>query len=261
MDYLSSPCNNTFSWQKVGWFANDALKHVGPLEETMGLEMVGLLVHTPTLNHLLSLTWSELKSGMERASLRNHRPEQDAKLTTAFAIDAEANLLDWMDEQTAGDDTPVAEALSKLSEGAEGLLHLMHWASPGLWEVWEGRAFLYLENATGEDADDIEDLYTEYTWSEAKARLHGIAEDEYSQRVVMDWMERRKALGETLDEAMDPKIVPTFEAHTRAAKALVHVINRAMNEEALELIIGREHLEATKWGHGAWNLSTFLQSQ
>ena len=77
----------------------------------------------------------------------------------------------------------------------------------------------------------------------------------------MDWMDRRKALGETLDEAMDPKIVPTFEAHTRASKALVHVVNRAMNEEDLELIIGREHLEATKWGHGAWNLSTFLQSQ
>jgi len=42
---------------------------------------------------------------------------------------------------------------------------------------------------------------------------------------------------------------------------LVHVVNRAMNEEELELVIGREHLEATKWGHGDWNLSTFLQSQ
>ena len=226
----------------------------------MGLEMVGLLVHKPTLNRLLNYSWSELKAGMEQATLRNHRPDQDPVLTTAFAIDAEANLLDWMDEQSVDGDQMTSDALAELDQGAEGLLHLMHWASPGHWEVWEGRAFLYLENATGDEADDIEDLYSPSTWHKAKQRLHGIAEDEYAERVVMDWMDRRKALGETLDEALDPKIVPTFEAHTRAAKALVHTVNRVVNENELELIIGREHLEATKWGHGAWNLSTFLQS-
>ena len=56
----------------------------------MGLDMIGLLVHQPTLRHLLSLPWSELKSGMEKAALRTHRPDQDTVLTTSFAIDAEA---------------------------------------------------------------------------------------------------------------------------------------------------------------------------
>jgi hypothetical protein len=219
------------------------------------------LVHTPTLDHLLSLSWGKLKTGMERASLREHRPSQDPKLTTAFAIDAEANLLDWMDEQTVEGDKGLSSALAELSGGAEGLLHLMEWASPGRGEVWEGRAFLYLETATGEDAEDIEDLYSAATWDITKQRLHGMAAEEFSERVVMDWMERRKALGETLDEALDPKIVPTFEAHSRAAKSLVHTVNRAVNEDDLELIIGREHLEATKWGHDEWNLSAFLQSR
>ena len=73
-------------------------------------------------------------------------------------------------------------------------------------------------------------------------------------------MDRRKALGETLDEALDPKIVPTFEAHTRAAKSLIHVANRAVNEEDLVLIVGREHLDAAKWGHGDWNLTAVLQT-
>jgi hypothetical protein len=73
-------------------------------------------------------------------------------------------------------------------------------------------------------------------------------------------MDRRKALGETLDETKDPKIVPTFEAHTRAAKALVHTVNRARVDEDLQLVVGREHLAAAKWGHDAWNLFTFLQS-
>ncbi|MGB1500109.1 MAG: hypothetical protein ACPG81_06055, partial [Poseidonia sp.] len=142
----------------------------------------------------------------------------------------------------------------------DGLLSLMHWASPGRWEVWEGRAFLYIENAIGAEAEDIHELYTESTWSTVLSRLEGLSEDEFAQRVVMDWMDRRKALGETLEEAEDPKIVPTFEAHTRASKALVHTVNRAANEDDLVLVIGREHLEAAKWGHGDWNLTTFLKS-
>ena len=226
----------------------------------MGLEMVGLLVHKPTLLHLLSLSWGELKSSMERASLRDIRPVQDQVLKTQFAIDAEAELLDWMDEQTVSDEAHAGTVLANLKGGEDGLLSLMHWASPGRWEVWEGRAFLYLENATGAEAEDIHDLYTEPTWSAVLQRLQGISEDEYAQRVVMDWMERRKALGETLDEAQDPKIVPTFEAHTRAAKALVHTVNRAVSEDDLVLVIDREHLEAEKWGHGEWNLTTYLKS-
>ena len=253
--YATKRCSMLF--QDTG----DALKRVGPLGLNMGLDMIGLLVHTPTLHHLLSLSWGELKTSMERATLRDRRPVQDPKLTTAFAIDAEANLLDWMDEQTVDEQEGVARALSSHAEGADGLLHLMEWASPGRWEVWEGRAFLYLETATGGEAEDIDDLYTAATWAEAMERLRGVSQDEFVERVVMDWMERRKALGETLDEAMDPKIVPTFEAHSRAAKALVHTVNRAVSEAELELIVGREHLDATKWGHGEWNLSTFLQSQ
>jgi len=226
----------------------------------MGLEMIGLLVHKPTLLHLLSLSWSELKASMERATLRDIRPVQDTTLKTQFAIDAEAELLDWMDEQTVNGETHTGTVLAHLEGGEDGLLSLMQWASPGRWEVWEGRAFLYIENAIGVEAEDIHELYTEATWGKVLQRLHGISEDEYAERVVMDWMDRRKALGETLEEAEDPKIVPTFEAHTRAAKALVHAVNRAVNDDDLVMVIGREHLEAAKWGHGEWNLTNFLKS-
>ena len=33
-------------------------------------------------------------------------------------------------------------------------------------------------------------------------------------------MERRKELGETMDEKEDPRIVPTFEAHDRLPRPL-----------------------------------------
>ena len=152
----------------------------------MGLDMIGLLVHKPTLNHLLDLPWRDLKAGMEQASLRNHRPAQDKVLTTSFAIDAEADLLDWMDEQSVDGDASCRHLFAGMESGAEGLLELMKWASPGQWEVWEGRAFLYLEIATGERAEDIHDLYTEERWTAALERLHGLSGDEFAERVVLD---------------------------------------------------------------------------
>jgi hypothetical protein len=237
----------------------DALKRGGPLAPCMGLEMIGLLVHAPTLEALLDHEWSSLNAAMEAGALRDRRPEQDDVLTTTFAIDAEADWLDWAEAHPTEPNRSVRETLTSVDEGEEGLLHLMRWASPGQWEVWEGRAFLYLEAAIGREAKDIHELYTESIWSETLERLHGMNPDEFSERVVMGWMERRKGLGETLDEAKDPKIVPTFEAHTRAAKALVHTANCVANDDDLVLIIGREHLEAAKWGHGEWNLSAYLQ--
>ena len=227
----------------------------------MGLEMIGLLVHRPTLERLLAMTWEELNTAMASGSLRDDRPPQDSVLTTTFAIDAEAEWLDWVDNHRQVSNDDVHSTLAAMADGAEGLLHLMRWASPGQWEVWEGRAFLYLEAAIGREAHDIHELYTEGIWNETLERLHGISEEEFAERVVLGWMDRRKELGETLDEAQDPKIVPTFEAHTRASKALVHTVNRAVNEADLALIVGREHLEAEKWGHGSLNLSAYLQTR
>ena len=96
---------------RLVFVCGDALKRDGPLDSFMGLEMVGLLVHKPTLNHLLnySLSWGELKSGMEQATLRDHpsRPRQGPQ--NSFAIDAEADLLDWMDEQTANGESHASD--------------------------------------------------------------------------------------------------------------------------------------------------------
>ena len=145
---------------------------------------------------------SGIKAG-KQASLRN----EDKVLTTSFAIDAEANLLDWMDEQSVDGDASCRH-LFAMESGAEGLLELMKWASPGQWEVWEGRAFLYLEIATGERAEDIHDLYTEERWTAALERLHGLSGDEFAERVVLDWMDRRKASEKRLTKRSTPKSCP-----------------------------------------------------
>ena len=144
--------------------------------------MIGLLVHTPTLEMLLSQPWSELKRSMESGALRQHRPAQDKLLTTTFAIDAEADLLDWMDEHSVDSKDATHAVLKEMEDGAEGLLYLMQWASPGQWEVWEGRAFLYLEAALGREADDIHELYTEEVWTSTLQGLDGLSADEFAER-------------------------------------------------------------------------------
>lgn len=226
----------------------------------MGLDMVVLLVDAPALHSLLDLTWSSMYEGMEKGTFRAFRPSPDSRLKRPFDIDAEAEMLDWMDSQTCEPDVIVRQALSNIAKGEEGLLHLMNYASPGAWEVWEGRAFLYLDVALKTSVPHVDDLYSESTWKHACNNLAGVPEEEFADAVCLDWMERRKALGETLDEKEDPKIVPTYEAHLRASQTMVHTVTRWMREEDLVGIVGREHLDAKEWGHGAWNLAVFLRT-
>ena len=229
----------------------------------MGLEIVVLLVDVPSLRQLVSMSWSDLYSGLDSRTMRSIRPDQDSRLKVNFDIDAEAELLDWMDTQNreSSDSTPFWSCLQSSGDGEKGLLLAMKWASPGAWEAWEGRAYMYLDVALSKTIEGEAELYGGDTWDSVCDSLKNLPEQEYAERVCLDWMERRKALGETMDEKEDPRIVPTFEAHDRAAKALVHTMTRWNNEDNLVVIIGRDHLEARKWGTFSWNLSTIVANE
>ena len=184
----------------------------------MGLELVLLLVDEPALNGLLDRTWGDLYTGMEKGAFRSIRPKADARLKRSFDIDAEAELLDWMDSCSVDAKARLVDAFSSMRDGEEGLLHLMKYASPGAWEVWEGRAFLYLDVALKTNVPHVDDLYSESTWQQACTQLSGLSEDEFADAVCLDWMGRRKELGETLDEKEDPKIVPTSRTASNAIR-------------------------------------------
>ena len=121
-------------------------------------------------------------------------------------------------------DGSVREVLMEIENGEEGLLQFMQFASPGNWECWEARSYLYLDVALDRKIEDRNDLYSMATWETLVSRLANIPEDEFADKVCIDWMDRRKQLGETLDEKEDPKIIPTYEAHTRKSKLLVHAV-------------------------------------
>ena len=100
-------------------------------------------------------------------------------------------------------DGSVREVLLEIENGEEGLLQFMQFASPGAWQCWEARSYLYLDVALNRRIVDREDLYSSTTWSELVTNLANLPEDEFADKVCIDWMERRKDLGETLDEKED----------------------------------------------------------
>ena len=197
---------------------------------------------------------------MEKGNFRESRPMADNRLGRLFDIDCEAEILDWMDLVECEPETNVKSSLQNIKDGSEGLLKLMQWASPGQWESWEARTYLYLDVALGREIANRDDLYSQSTWNEITESLAGIPEEEFAQKVCLDWMDRRKELGETLDETKDPKIIPTYEAHDKTSRLLVYALTRWSNENGLIGIVGREHMDAQKWGHGDFNIRNILNS-
>ena len=224
----------------------------------MGIETVLLIVNEKSLDEILDTAWNEVYRLMSKAKLRHLRPPKLPRLNRTFDIDCEAEILDWM-ETVGAMDGSVREVLLEIENGEEGLLQFMQFASPGNWECWEARSYLYLDVALDRKIEDRNDLYSMATWETLVSRLANIPEDEFADKVCIDWMDRRKQLGETLDEKEDPKIIPTYEAHTRKSKLLVHAVTEWQNGVDNIGIVGREHLDASQWGHGEVNLSNYLR--
>ncbi len=219
----------------------------------MGIEMRLHLADGERLEQILEMDWNQFITQMESSSLRDLRPPMDSKLSRDFDIDCEAEFLDLADE-ISGQGT-VRNVLSA-NDAHDALLKIVEWVSVGHWEAWEGRCFLYIENAIGRELEHVDEMYSYEVWERVRESLSQMSESEYSEKVCADWMQRRKDMGETLDESKDPRIIPTFEAHDRNSRLLHHAVNQKMYAH----ILGREHLDAKQWGHGDWNLGKLLDS-
>ena len=246
-------CRTSSSILQTKGYAREILMCIALHATHMGIEMRLHLVDGEALSNLLEMDWNKLISQMNNSSLRDSRPTADAKLSRDFDIDCEAEFLDLADH-ISGQGT-VREVLST-NNAHDALLKLVEWSSVGHWEAWEGRCFLYLENAIGREISNVEEMYSSDIWDELRNSLSQMGESEFAEKVCADWMQRRKDMGETLDENKDPRIIPTFEAHDRNSRKLHYAVNQHQHIQ----ILGREHLDAKLWGHGDWNLSNLLDS-
>ena len=225
------------------------------------------LIEIPALIALAKMSVDDLIQGMENQSLRDTRPKLHEGMERRFAIDLEGDFLEWMDEwrRYLGEGSLMDEIreahnrkMMSAEEACRVISTLTEWASIGDWAAWEGRVLLYIEPHLDDPLEDAEDLYRSHVWNTALERIGLMNQESYLESVSLDWMQRREALGETMDPSKDPLILPTMQAHQRAADGLskiAHVVKRRMDTHAL---IGREWLEANRWGQGEWNLQKIL---
>ena len=134
----------------------------------MGIDMRLHLVDGDVLLDVLKMEWSALISKFEDLSIRKLRPISDPKLNRDFDIDCEAEFLD-LTESISGAGN-VKKVLSENS-GHDALLKLIEWSSVGYWEAWEGRCFIYLENAIGREISNVEEMYYSSIWLELRNSL------------------------------------------------------------------------------------------
>ena len=78
----------------------------------------------------------------------------------------------------------------------------------------------------------------------------------FTESVVLDWMNRREKLGESMEPSEDPKILPTMNSHNELSKLLFNFIKKSSHPE-LELMIGRDYLDSESWYLGRNKISNF----
>jgi len=234
----------------------------------MSIEMVVHLLDTTSFLKLCELNWKELYDSAQNRTLRELRPNSDKKLHRRHDIDSEVELLDWMDSSNLVDvnENFISTICLGINDGklnyetaCEGIYHLIEFCCVGFWEVWEARSYLYFEKILNIKVENIEELYAEEVWCNLIEKVTKITPEEYSEIVIMDWMRRREELGETLDETKDPRILPTMTSHSKLTKTLHYLFTRCKNNSTYEIIVGRDHLNKSKWGHGIWNIGNILR--
>ena len=179
------------------------------------------LVDRGLLDEIMSMTVGDISSGMEGSSLRNSRPEADPRFHRDFDVDLEGEAQ---------------------------------------WRCWEARLFLYVEPILDGPVSDSDDFLLPGVWEQFSEALSRTDRSSYSESVVLDWMSRREEMGETMEPSEDPMILPTMESHRTLSESLFKIMESLRRSE-MELMTGREFLEAGRWMLGRSSLSETWGSQ
>jgi hypothetical protein len=211
------------------------------------------LVDRGMLDELMAMTVEDISFAMEESSLRTSRPETDQRFHRDFDVDLEGEVLELIDRSSELDRK---EILSEVTDDAamELFLLLAKWCSSAQWRCWDARLFLYVEPILERPVADSDDFLLPEVWDQFSEALSRTDRSSYSESVVLDWMSRREGMGETMEPAEDPMILPTMESHRTLSESLFNVMESLRRSE-MQLLVGREFLEAGKWMLGRATLS------
>ena len=217
------------------------------------------LVDRGQFDEIMSMTVGEISSGMEESSLRRSRPEADPRFHRDFDVDLEGEVLELIGASVdLGREVKLWQATGDAS--MELRLLLGKWCSSAQWRCWDARLFLYVEPLLDNPVSDSDDFLLPVVWEQFSQALSRTDRSSYSESVVLDWMSRREEMGETMEPSEDPMILPTMESHRTLSESLFRIMESLRRSE-MELMTGREFLEAGRWMLGSSTLYETWGSQ
>ena len=197
------------------------------------VDVILRLIDSNALNRLRSMSIEQLVLAFESGRLGEERPAGDPRFHRSFSVDIEGDFLEWADKSNGQID-------------ATASLILCDWSSVAEWRCWDGRLFLYVEPILEDSFEDSGAFLNSDIWIRLTAELSSKDRQSYSESVILDWMQRREQLGDTLNPDEDPRILPTMESHKSLTESLFDFIELSQ-EGGLNLLIGREYLEPEEW--------------
>ena len=197
------------------------------------VDVILRLIDSNALNRLRSMSIEQLVLAFESGRLGDERPAGDPRFHRSFSVDIEGDFLEWADKSNGQLD-------------AAASLILCDWSSVAEWRCWDGRLFLYIEPILDENFEDTEEFLKLDVWDRLASRLSTKDRQSYSESVIIDWMQRREQLGDTLNPDEDPRILPTMESHKSLTESLFDFME-LYQEEGLNLLIGQDYLDPEEW--------------
>ncbi len=197
------------------------------------VDVILRLIDSNALNRLRSMSIEQLVLAFESGRLGDERPAGDPRFHRSFSVDTEGDFLEWADKSNGQLD-------------AAASLILCDWSSVAEWRCWDGRLFLYIEPILDETFEDTEEFLRLDVWDRLATSLSTKDRQSYSESVIIDWMQRREQLGDTLNPDEDPRILPTMESHKSLTESLFDFME-LYQEEGLNLLIGQDYLDPEEW--------------
>ena len=212
------------------------------------------LVNHSNFKKLVSMPLQDFFEKVEDGSLRDYRPELDNRFHREFDVDLEGDIMEWSDKNSdiILSKTILSQSI-KDSNIAELTILMAKWCSFSEWRCWNARLFLYIEPLLEYNISNTNDFLKFSLWKDFISSLSKTDKKSYSESVVLDWMNRREQLGETMEPSEDPRILPTMGSHSSASELLYIFLNN-LDSKNISLLIGREYLEYELWSLNDYSL-------
>jgi hypothetical protein len=217
------------------------------------VEVILYIVDRHYLSSLLNTPISQLIVMLNNGELRKNRTSAYSDFHRDFDVDLEGELLELFDRNLELFDVDKNILIQHSELKNDIYLILAKWASTAQWSCWDARLFLYVEPYIDSSITGVSDFLRPGIWNQFQDAVSKLDQKMFTESVILDWMNRREKLDETMEPSEDPMILPTMNSHNNLSKSLFNFIKYSKNHN-FDLLLGREYLDSELWHIGQKSL-------